>query len=82
LWFTFRVITGYPKPEENQDADAILPVQTKYLKLMSLQHFAGKDELLLHPLIQLFLLRKMQKLNVVVYFWIIMKVGTLLTTHI
>lgn len=69
--FTIRPVTGYADPIET------LPQQeTKYLKNALWWDYETQKEILMHPLVQLFVVKKCQKLRAIIYGWILWQVFT------
>lgn len=64
-----RLITGYVDPVE------IMPQQeTKYLKQAQWWSYDAQREILLHPLVQYFVMKKWQKLRLIISFWVLWQV--------
>jgi len=49
--------------------------ETKYLKQALWWNYDTQKEILMHPLVQLFVFRKFQKLRAIIYGWIFWQVG-------
>lgn len=65
-----RPITGYKDPVET------LPQQeTRYLKNALWWSFTVQKEILMHPLVQLYIAKKCQKLRAMIYGWILWQVS-------
>jgi len=66
----FRPITGYTDPVDVEPQQ-----ETKYLKQALYWEYETQREVLLHPLAQLFIFKKWQKLGWIIAIWVLWQVG-------